>query len=60
MTIKSTKMCIRDRYRALVQYAVENGYEPCGIAFEEDLMNQMIDQNRDNYLVQCYVQVRKV
>lgn len=47
-------------YRALVQYAVENGYEPCGIAFEEDLMNQMIDQNRDNYLVQCYVQVRKV
>jgi effector-binding domain-containing protein len=50
---------IPDIYRELKIYAEENGYYANGIAFSEDLMNQMIDFDRSNYLIRSFLQVAK-
>lgn len=45
-------------YRRIKAYADENGYEVCGNAYEEDLLSHIVERDRNNYLVRCYIQVR--
>lgn len=49
---------IADVYRQIKDYADANGYEVCGHAYEEDLLSHIVERDRNNYLVRCFIQVK--
>lgn len=44
-------------YRALKHYADTKGYKVIGNAYEEDVLNYIVEHNREEYLVRCYLQI---
>lgn len=50
---------IPDIYRELCMFAKKNGYHISGNGYEEDLLSYMMEHDRSNYLVRCYIQVQK-
>lgn len=49
---------IVDLYRDLKKYADENGYEVIGNGYERDLLSHIVERDRTNYLVRCYIHVK--
>ncbi|MED9903083.1 MAG: MerR family transcriptional regulator [Lachnospiraceae bacterium] len=49
---------IVDLYRDLKKYADENGYEVVGNGYERDLLSHIVERDRTNYLVRCYIHVK--
>lgn len=46
-------------YRKLKKHADENGYTIIGNAYEEDVLNYIVEHDREDYLVRCLIQVEQ-
>lgn len=50
---------IVDLYRLLKNYADENNYEVIGNGYERDVLSHIVERDRTNYLVRCYIHVKR-
>ena len=50
---------IVDLYRLLKNYADENSYEVIGNGYERDVLSHIVERDRTNYLVRCYIHVKR-
>ena len=60
VSTKTSSDKIPEVYQLLKEKAEEWGYEVCGNAYEEDLLNFLTEHDRSTYIIKCSIQVRKI